>query len=77
MKNMTNHLAYSKITHTVVVMEAMASNYADVLSGVPQGTVLGPVMFLLMILVIVYHYADGCIVYRVINLEEDHQQLMT
>ena len=51
-------------------------------SGVPQGTVLGPVMFLLYINNINNNissslrlFADDCVIYRIIKSEQDHLQL--
>jgi len=65
-----------------VVIDGNASDYINVISGVPQGTVLGPVMFLLYINDIsedisssLRLFADDCIVYRVIKSEQDHHQL--
>jgi len=61
-----------------VVINGHDSNFTKVKSGVPQGTVLGPLMFLLYIndinLGISSHlrpFADDCILYRVINNEQD------
>ena len=54
------------------------SNFTQVKSGVPQGTVLGPLMSLLYVNGIDYDissqlqlFADDCILHRVINNEQD------
>ena len=54
-----------------VVIDGYESEYARVISGVPQGTVLGPVMFLLYINDIndnistsLRLFADDCIIYK-------------
>ena len=63
-------------------MDDGESEYVSVLSGVSQGTVLGPVMFLLYINDINNNvssslrlFADDCIIYRTIKSEQDHLQL--
>jgi len=60
-------MAYSKYT---VVINGTSSPSVSVLSGVPQGTVLGPLMFLVYINNIanemsssIYLFADDCILY--------------
>lgn len=67
-----------------VVVDGEHSEEADVLSGVPQGTVLGPLLFLLHIndlpsvidpQTIIRLFADDCLLYRVIETTEDEQQL--
>ena len=65
-----------------VKVEGEKSNDKRVLSGVPQGTVLGPLMFLLYINDIdtdicsfICLFADDCMLYRIIETPEDHQQL--
>ena len=65
-----------------VVVEGETSNSLKVLSGVPQGTVLGPLMFLLYINDIsaginssIRLFADDCVLYRVIKSTEDHDHL--
>ena len=59
-----------------VVVDGYESKYARVISGVPQGTVLGPVMFLLYINNINNNissplrlFANDCIIYRIIKSE--------
>ena len=61
-----------------VVLNGATSSQVDVKSGVPQGTVLGPLMFLVFINDIaesvqskVRLFADDCLVYRNINNSSD------
>ena len=65
-----------------VVVEGETSKDLKVLSGVPQGTVLGPLMFLLYINNMsteiessIRLFADDCILYRIIKTTEDHNCL--
>ena len=65
-----------------VVVEGETSSSLKVLSGIPQGTVLGPLMFLLYINDIsaginssIRLFADDCVLYRVIKSTEDHKHL--
>ena len=61
-----------------VVVDGSFSNYADVESSVPQGTVLGPLLFLLLINNLpscvnskVRLFADDCLLYREILKNQD------
>jgi len=65
-----------------VVIKGHSSTYVNVDSGVPQGTVLGPLMFLLYINDITTNisssirlFADDCVLYRIIQSEQDHHHL--
>ena len=65
-----------------VVMDGERSFPCEVLSGVPQGTVLGPILFLIYINDIVNGlksninlFADDCALYRKIESEEDNRVL--
>ena len=66
----------------MVVMEGSYSNVVHVDSGIPQGTVLGPLLFLchindlpLSVDCKIRLFADNCLIYREINSIEDKVQL--
>ena len=65
-----------------VLVENALSKDVDIISGVPQGTVLGPLMFLIYINDInqniqlsVHLFADDCVLYKVIKSSEDCRYL--
>ena len=65
-----------------VVVDGESSSETAVISGVPQGTVLGPILFLVHINDLpdcvsssVRLFADDCLLYRTIQSINDHQAL--
>ena len=58
-----------------VVVDGSSSESARVRSGVPQGTVLGPLLFLTMVSLQVRLFADVCLLYRPTKCRADQEQL--
>ena len=78
-KWLTTFLTHRQMT---VVIEGTSSDATTVDSGVPQGTVLGPLLFLCHINDLpqtvksqVRLFADDCLLYREINDQNDHHTL--
>ena len=77
---MDRYLAYSELQK--IVLDGVSSDSKPVHSGIPQGTVLVPLMFLIYINDIIEHvssslrlFADDCLLYRIVTTEEDSIQL--
>ena len=73
---------FLKICKQCVVVDGVSSGLVDVDSGVPQGTVLGPILFLLHINDLpsivsskVRLFADDCLIYRLIKSNNDQIEL--
>jgi hypothetical protein len=68
--------------HLPFLLDGTHSSTCDVDSGAPQGTVLGPLLFLIFVNDLLEYvtsnarlFADDCLLYRVINNNKDQHQL--
>ena len=69
-----------------VKLSGFYSDWAEVLSGIPQGTILGPILFIIYIndlpdlcqqFVEIYLFADDAKLYKHVTGEDDHVSLQT
>ena len=83
MKFLQNYLAHRK---QKVILDNISSNILDVKSGVPQGSILGPLLFIIFINDIydcidpntkISQYADDTKIWRQIHSEHDCEILQT
>jgi len=67
-----------------VKINGFYSDWADVLSGIPQGTILGPILFIIDIndlpdvckqFINIYLFADDAKLYKHVITDDDHQVL--
>jgi len=67
-----------------VKINGFYSDWADVLSGIPQGTILGPILFIIYIndlpdvckqFINVYLFADDVKLYKLVITDNDHRVL--
>lgn len=73
---------FLSLRHQFTVVNNCPSSITEVTSGVPQGSVLGPLLFLIFINDLpsdisscIRLFADDCAVYRAINSTNDHDTL--
>ncbi len=70
--------------HVRVCVNGSMSKWADVSSGIPQGSVLGPILFFIYINDLpneiksdIYMFADDTKVFRTIKTNDDHARYLT
>jgi len=97
-KLLIRKLRYDKVNESVILwiesflcnrkqrvkINGFYSDWADVLSGIPQGTILGPILFIIYInnlldvckqFIHVYLFADNAKLYKRVITDDDHQVL--
>jgi hypothetical protein len=75
--------AYLSHRHHRVCLNGISSTWHDVLSGIPQGSVLGPILFIIYINTLpdqvldsdIFLFADDTKIFRKVNTEEDQHKL--
>ena len=75
-------MAYTQKTESNIIVDGEISNWKSVLSGVPQGSVLGPILFLIYINDLeddisskVLKFSDDTKIFRKITNDTDKQSL--
>jgi hypothetical protein len=75
--------AYLSHRHHRVCLNGISSTWHDVLNGIPQGSVLGPILFIIYINTLpdqvldsdIFLFADDTKIFRKVNTEEDQHKL--